>query len=61
MRNRNIQRMVRRGEITHEEGVAMAAAHKAKVKKTREEPIDYCNHEGYADPTAFYAVWNIAH
>ena len=61
MRNRNIQRMIRRGEITHEEGVAMAAAHKAKVKKTREEPIGYRNHEGYADPTAFYAVWNMAH
>ena len=53
MRNRKIQRMIRRGEITHEEGVAMAAGR-------REEPISYHNHERYADPTAYHAVKNMA-
>ncbi len=57
MRNRKIQRMVKRGEITHEEGVAMAAARRTP---SREEPINYYNHERYADPTAYHAVRNLA-
>ena len=49
MKNRKIQRMVKRGEITHEEGKAMAAAR-------REEALSYYNSEGYADPTAYLAI-----
>ena len=52
MRNRKIQRMVKRGEITHEEGVAMAA-------RNKEESINYYNHERYADPTAYQALKNV--
>ena len=52
MRNRKIQRMVKRGEITHEEGQAMAAAR-------REEALSYRNSEGYADPTAYWAMKNV--
>lgn len=53
MRNRKIQRMVKRGEITHEEGVLMAAG---KFNKNLEKPISYRNHERYSDPTAYAAL-----
>ena len=52
MRNRKIQRMVRKGEITHAQGVAIAA-------KKKEETISYYNSERYADPTAYHAVRNL--
>ena len=47
MRNRKTQRMVRRGEISHEQTAK------------REKPISYRNSEGYADPTAYAAVKNM--
>lgn len=59
MRDRKIQRMVKKGEITHDEGERMAATTAAEPKPTREEPISYRNSERYADPTAFYAMQNI--
>lgn len=59
MRDRKIQRMVKKGEITHDEGKRMAAAKAAKPAPAREEPISYRNSERYADPTAFYAMQNI--
>ena len=61
MRNRKIQRMVRRGEITHDEGVKMAAANAAQNSmprpRTTEKP--WLNSEGYHDPTAYAAMRNI--
>ena len=59
MRDRKIQRMVKRGEITHAEGRRMAAAKVEMPAPDREEPIAYRNSERYADPTAFYAMQNI--
>lgn len=59
MRDRKIQRMVKRGEITQAEGAEMAALKAAKSASMREESIPYRNSEQYADPTAFYAVQNI--
>ena len=59
MRDRKIQRMVKKGEITHAEGQRMAAAKAAKSAATKEETISYRNSERYADPTAFQAMQNI--
>lgn len=59
MRDRKIQRMVKKGEITHAEGKRMAAGKAAKSDPTMEEPISYRNSERYADPTAFHAMQNI--
>ena len=59
MRDRKIQRMVMKGEITHDEGQRMAAAKATKPMPAREESISYRNSERYADPTAFYAMRNI--
>ena len=59
MRDRKIQRMVKKGEITHDEGKRMAAAKAARLVSTREEPISFRNSERYADPTAFEAMQNI--
>ena len=59
MRDRKIQRMVIKGEITHAEGQRMATAKAAKSAATMEEPISYRNSERYADPTAYYAMQNI--
>ena len=59
MRDRKIQRMVRRGEITHAEGERMAAVKAAKSAPAKEEPIDFRNSERYADPTAFFAMQHI--
>ena len=59
MRDRKIQRMVKRGEITHAEGQRMATAKAERPAPDREEPIAYRNSERYADPTAFYAMQNI--
>jgi len=59
MRDRKIQRMVSRGEITHSEGERMTAAKAKKPAPTMEQPIDFRNSERYADPTAFYAMQNI--
>ena len=59
MRDRKIQRMVMKGEITDAEGQRMAAAKATKPTPSREEPIPYRNSERYADPTAFYAMQNI--
>ena len=62
MRDRKIQRMVMKGEITHAEGERMAAAKTTKPTKltpSREDPISYRNRERYADPTAFQAMQNI--
>ena len=59
MKDRKIQKMVKRGEITHEEGKRMAAAKAAKFKHSREQTIGFCNSERYADPTAFHAMQNI--
>jgi len=62
MRDRKIQRMVMKGEITHAEGERMATAKATRPTKptpSREEPISYRNSERYADPTAFYAMLNI--
>ena len=61
MRDRKIQRMVRRGEITHAEGERMAAVKAAKSAPAKEEPIDFRNSERYADPTAFFAMHDAAH
>lgn len=47
MRNREMQRKVRRGEIPHPKTQAL------------EEPISYFNSEAYPDPTAFFAVQRI--
>ena len=60
MRNRKIQKMVKRGEITHAEGVAMAQANARANCRRKEEPISYRNSEGYADPTAYFAMQNMA-
>ena len=59
MRNRKIQRMVKKGEITYEEGCRMAALHVTDKNAIKEEPISYRNSERYADPTAFQAVQRI--
>lgn len=59
MRDRKIQRMVMKGEITHADGQRMAAAKAAKSAPTMEEPISYRNSERYADPTAYHAMQNI--
>ena len=59
MRDRKIQRMVSRGEITHGEGERMAAVKAEKSAPAREEPIDFRNSERYADPTAFFAMQRI--
>ena len=59
MRDRKIQRMVKKGEITHAEGQRMVAAKAAVPAPGREEPIPFRNSERYADPTAFHAVLNI--
>jgi len=59
MRDRKIQRMVKKGEITHAEGQRMAAAKAAKSAATKEQPIAFRNSERYADPTAFEAMQNI--
>jgi hypothetical protein len=59
MRDRKIQRMVMKGEITNAEGQQMAAAKATKPTPSREEPISYRNSERYADPTAFQAMQNI--
>ncbi len=59
MRDRKIQRMVKKGEITHAEGQKLAAAKAERPAPGREEPIPYRNSERYADPTAFQAMQNI--
>ena len=59
MRDRKIQRMVKKGEITHAEGQRMAAAKAAKSAATKEQPIAFRNSERYTDPTAFQAMQNI--
>lgn len=48
MKNLDIQRKTRRGEITHPNNLPL------------KEPIPYRNAEGYSDPTAFFAVQRIA-
>lgn len=56
MRDQKIQKMVRKGEISHDERVDLAAAGRIPGKK--EPPINYYNHERYADPTAYMAIRN---